>query len=85
MISDHYIITTNKSFKNPFIIINDKMKGFQDNVVRSFRMIKRDMLELKGELLKVAENQERLDSIIEDFKKQKSIKKKVNNKRKVMG
>ena len=58
------------------IIINYTMNGFQDNVLRSFKMIKRDILELKGELLKVAENQEKLDSIIEDLRKQKSKKKK---------
>ena len=57
------------------------MNGFQDNVVRSFRMIKRDMLELKGELVKVAENQEKLDSIIADLRKQKSKKKKVTKKK----
>jgi len=57
------------------------MNTFENNVVRSFKSIKRDILELKGELLKVAENQEKIDSIIDDLSKQKSIKKKGSGKR----
>ena len=61
------------------------MNGIEQKIARSFQVVKRDILEIKDNLLRLAENQEKLEAVIEDLKKSKAKKpirnKKINKKR----
>ena len=51
------------------------MDNFEANVVRSFREAKKDMLEMKNQILRLAENQENLKKTVLGLrKKTKKVK-----------
>jgi len=54
------------------------MNQFEANIVNSFKEVKKDILELKSQVLSLAERHERLESIIDELrgkKAKKSVKK----------
>ncbi len=62
------------------------MNGIEQKIARSFQGVKRDILEIKDNLLRLAENQEKLEAIIEELRNKhnlkKAFKKKITRKKK---
>jgi hypothetical protein len=58
--------------------------NLEQNIRRAFQGVKKDILEVKDQLLKVAETQEKLMAEFEELKKQtkKPAKKKTSKKKK---
>ena len=56
------------------------MNQFETNVISSFKEVRKDILELKGQLLSLAESQEKLDNLVHELERKKV--KKVVKKRK---
>jgi len=53
------------------------MNQFEANVVNSFKQVKKDILELKDQLIRLAEGQEKLEALIsEKTKNSKKVSKK---------
>ena len=45
--------------------------GLQDNLKRSFAEVRQDILEIKNQILKLAESQEKLEVQLSEYKKKK--------------
>jgi len=50
------------------------MNQFEANIIKSFKDVRKDILELKSQLLSLAESHEKLESIVADLKKSKAKK-----------
>jgi hypothetical protein len=55
--------------------------SFEDNIRRSFQGVKKDILEIKNQLLKLAEMQEKLVTELEEMKSEKTVAKPKAKKR----
>lgn len=68
---DHYIITTQSKHLNTLNFLNyyTNKKMDNDNIRMAFKNVKKDMMEIKDQLLTIAERQERLEATLEEAKK----------------
>ena len=54
--------------------------SFESNVINSFRKIKEEMLELKNEILNIAESQEKVDFLVDELRNENKTQNKVISK-----